>query len=158
RGFRASASPPPPRPDTRIAFLGDSCTFGWGMDTPDTFVALLDARRQSSGGAQLEFINAAYPGHSAVVGAHMLPERVLPLDPDLVVLAFGANNAFRMSLVSDTERFRFFSLRKLLLHSHLYQLLGAWVAGRMPPGIDPRDRDAVMRTPVKKLRRVAFLD
>src|SRR5262245_33528479 len=27
RGFRASGSPPPARPDARIAFLGDSCTF-----------------------------------------------------------------------------------------------------------------------------------
>src|SRR5262249_20163606 len=120
RGFRASAAPPPAHPDACVAFLGDSCTFGWGMDTPDTFVALLDARRRGAGGAGIEFINAAYPGQSAVGGVHTLEERVLPLDPDVVVLAFGANNAFRMSLASDARRFRLFPLRKLLLHSRLY--------------------------------------
>src|SRR5262249_10384568 len=104
------------------------------------------------------FINAAYPGQSAVGGVHMLQERVLPLHPDVVVLAFGANNAFRMSLASDARRFRLFPLRKLLLHSRLYQLFAAWAAGHASAGVDPRDREASMRTPLGRLERVAFLD
>src|SRR5262245_51791539 len=48
-GFRSTGFPPPPAPRHRIAFLGDSCTFGWGVDTPDTFVARLDARQRAAG-------------------------------------------------------------------------------------------------------------
>ncbi len=104
RRFRITGHAPPKSPRARVAFLGDSCTFGWGVDTPGTYIARIDELQRRNGTAQVELINAAYPGDSAVVGLYKLRERVLPLAPDVVVLAFSANNAFRLALVSDAER------------------------------------------------------
>ena len=158
RGFRSTGAPPPAESDVRVALLGDSCTFGWGIDTQDTFAAQLDTRARAAGAPVLEVVNAAFPGQSAVVGTHMLRERVLPLHPEVVVLGFGANNAFRLSLVDDVDRFRLFGLRKLLGHSTLYRVLGSRMAAWRGPAVDPRDRQLIMQRPLEKLTRVAFLD
>ena len=93
----------------RIVFLGDSCTFGWGLDPENTFVAGVEeiVRRR---GRPVQLFNAAYAGDSAVVGSYVLREQVLSLKPDVVVLGYSGNNAFRFATVSDAERFRFFAL------------------------------------------------
>jgi len=158
-GFRGTGLPAPDGAARRVAVLGDSCSFGWGVDTPDTFVARLDARQRADGGAPvLELLNAAYPGQSAVVGEHMLRERVLPLHPDVVVLGFGANNAFRFSLSEDAERFQHVGLRRWLLRSRLMHILLARLAQRAATGVHPRERQAVLATPLSALRRVASPD
>ena len=157
-GFRATGLPPPTDAQRRVAVLGDSCSFGWGVETPDTFVAQLDARQRAAGAPVLELLNAAYPGQSAVVGEHMLRERVLPLRPDVVVLGFGANNAFRFSLVEDADRFRHVGLRRWLLRSRLLHILLARLATNAATGVHPRERQAVLATPFRDLRRVAAPD
>ncbi|HSP97147.1 MAG TPA: GDSL-type esterase/lipase family protein [Candidatus Dormibacteraeota bacterium] len=154
-GFRGTGLPPPDGAARRVAVLGDSCSFGWGIDTPETFVARLDARQRAGGAPVLELLNAAYPGQSAVVGEHMLREKVLPLHPDVVVLGFGANNAFRFSLVEDAERFQHVGLRRWLLRSRLLHILLARLAERAVTGVHPRERQAVLATPFSALRRVA---
>jgi lysophospholipase L1-like esterase len=106
-------------------------------------------------GRSMELINAAYPGDSAVAGSYVLKDRVLPLDPDVVVLGYSGNNAFRFSRVSDAERFRFFALRKLRLHSRLIQIADAWVARRSSQEPHPRDVDALRSIPLANRRRVA---
>jgi lysophospholipase L1-like esterase len=159
RGFRSTGLPPPEQPQARIAFLGDSCTFGFGVNTPEAFVAQIDALQRTSGAPPFELMNAAYLGQSAVVGVHMLRERILPLHPDLVVLGYSANNAFRFSLLNDVDRFRFIGVRKLLLHSRLYEIVAARLANRNNDfNIDPRDRKAIMEVPLAALKRVAFAD
>jgi len=158
RGFRSTGDPVQAAPSRRVAFLGDSCTFGWGMGTGSTFVAKLDDLLRVSGEPACDMMNAAFPGHSAVVGLHILRHRVLPYDPDIVVIAFSAHNAFRFALVSDAERFRFAALRRYVLRSRLLHVVAAWWANRSAPGVDPRQQAAVLRTPVTDLRRVADAD
>ena len=77
RGFRATGFEPPAPPATRVAFLGDSCTFGWNVDTPETYVARIDAMQRRSGPPRFELLNGAYPGDSAVVGLYRLREAIL---------------------------------------------------------------------------------
>lgn len=153
-GFRSSGLPPPAEPKKKVVFLGDSCTFGWGVDTAETFTALLDARCAKEG-EPIEILNAAYPGQSAVSGEYMLRKRVLPLDPNEVVLGFGANNAFRFSLVSDADRFRSFRLRDLLLRSRLFHIAAAALASRRASGVHPRTREEVRKVPLSEQKRVA---
>jgi lysophospholipase L1-like esterase len=158
RGFRSTGYPPPNPSESRVAFLGDSCSFGWGVVTDETFVAQLDAWQRQAGTPSKDLMNAAYPGQSAVVGELMLRQRVLPLDPDVVVIGYSANNAFRFSLLADKERYRYFGLRKLLLRSRLFHILAAGLArSRTQPG-HPRNRAAVSTTPFAALRRVASTD
>ena len=157
RGFRAAGNAPAAA-EKKVVFLGDSCTFGWGVDTADTFIAQLGQLQQSAGNERFAFLNAAFPGHSATVGVHMLRERVLPLKPDAIVLGYSANNAFRFSLASDSDRFRFFGLRKFLLRSRLLHILAAKMVRRFAPRGHPRNRRAISAVPFKQLRRVAATD
>jgi lysophospholipase L1-like esterase len=154
RGFRSAEGVRPSAGETRIAFLGDSCTFGWGLDWEGTFVAGVEEMARRSG-RSIDFINAAYPGDSAVSGSYVLRERVLPLEPDVVVLGYSGNNAFRFSRVSDAERFRFFALRKLLLHSRLIQIANARMARRSSEKPHPRDKEGLRSIPLASRRRVA---
>jgi lysophospholipase L1-like esterase len=158
RGFRSTELPPVNGHARRVAFLGDSCTFGWGMNSEDTFVAQLDALQRVASPPRFDLMNAAYPGQSAVVGVHMLRERVLALHPDLVVIGYSANNAFRFSLVSDAERFRFLRARKLLLGSRLLHIFAAWLVNRRAAGPNPRLRSMILETPLAHLKRVAEPD
>lgn len=158
-GFRRTAIAPPPSPECLVAFLGDSCTFGWDVDTAETFVSQLASIERAAGDEQFEFVNAAYPGHSASIGVYMLRERVLPLHPDVVVLGYSANNAFRFSLMRDADRFHFFGLRKLLLRSRLFHIVAAKLVDRMSAEkADPRNRNAVTAVPLREVRRVASVD
>lgn len=158
RGFRASGAPPASDAERLVVFMGDSCTFGWGVPTPETFVAQLASIEEKAGEKKFAFLNAAYPGHSASVGVYMLRERVLPLHPDVVVLGYSANNAFRFSLTSDAERFRFFGLRKLLLRSRLFHVLAAKLANRSDSEkVHPRNREAVTSVPLQEVERVAAI-
>jgi lysophospholipase L1-like esterase len=157
-GFRTTGLPAPESPAARVAFMGDSCSFGWGLDTEQTFVALLDARQRSAGTPALALWNAAYPGTSAVAGEYVLREHVLPLRPDVVVLGFSANNAFRFADVNDATRFRSFGIRKMLLRSRLWSIAAAWLANRNPPKHNPRTRSIILDMPVHALSRVATLE
>lgn len=154
QGFRSTGMSRPAGEPKRIVVLGDSCSFGWGIGTADTFFAKLDSLEREAGGG-FDVLNAAFPGQSAVAGAYMLRDLVLPLRPDFVVLGFTGNNAFRFSLVPDADRFRFVTMRKLLLRSRLFQILAAKLAERRGPTGNPRDRKAVYAQPVTELRRVA---
>lgn len=155
-GFRDSGLPPLSNAKDLIAFTGDSCTFGWGLDTPDTFIAKLDQlQRQRQGPRQYRLLNGGYPGHSAVVGEYIIRERLLPSDPDIVVLGFNANNAFRFALVPDVARFHRFEFRKFLFSSRLIHVLAAHLANRQPAKGHPRDRAGLNAEPLAELFRVA---
>jgi lysophospholipase L1-like esterase len=155
RGFRSTGRPPPASPSARVAFLGDSCTFGWGVTDQETYVARLDAMQRTAGAPELELVNGGYPGDSAVTGLYRLRERILPLGPDVVVLAFSANNAFRLALRSDARRFALFELRRLFLRSGLVRALSARALRSGDASVHPRDRKAILEREPGRLARVA---
>jgi tetratricopeptide (TPR) repeat protein len=157
RGFRSTGLPPPANPRRRVVLIGDSCSFGFGVDTPDWFVTRLDERQRESG-AGIELTSVAYQGYSAVAGQYVLRERGLPLRPDLVVIAFSANNAFRLSASTDAARFRFFAVRKLVLRSRALQIAASYLANRFRPAASPRDREHLVHAPLPSLRRIADID
>ena len=78
--------------ETRILFVGDSTCFGVGVDLDETFAA-----RATAGLTALwpdrpaHFVLGAFPGYSSHHSAILL-DRLLPLQPDLVVLYVGARN------------------------------------------------------------------
>lgn len=80
-GFRG---PEPVSP--RIACLGDSTTFGWGVTQDQAWPNVLG---QELG---VEVLNAGVPGYSTHQGLATL-DRVLALKPDVVVLAYMIRDA-----------------------------------------------------------------
>jgi len=108
QGFREARTVPREKPDGefRILFLGDSCTFGYGVGVEQTFVQQVEARlREQRGGAPVECINAGVPGYSLLQGWRLLTTEGLGYTPDLVVLNFGWNDYAEWDHRSDLEHY-----------------------------------------------------
>jgi lysophospholipase L1-like esterase len=86
----------------RILSIGDSCTVGWGMPQqlayPQQLQQILDS---SYGVRRFRVINAGVPGYTVLQGVRYLRERGLALKPEIVVIAFGFNDASDGGLVQD---------------------------------------------------------
>jgi lysophospholipase L1-like esterase len=93
--------------EKRVLFIGDSCTFGFGLDYAEGFVekseALLGAEFPN---ADVECINAGVPGYSLFQGWRFLETQGLGYDPDVVVLCFGWNDMSSWDSRSDFEHYR----------------------------------------------------
>lgn len=138
-GFRG---PEPIAP--RIACLGDSTTFGWGVTESQAWPQLL---AQELG---VEVLNAGVPGYSTHQGLATL-DRVLALKPDLVVLAYMIRDA-DPAPVPDAEQPDPGPAQVLQLQRALVSLLPtptpAPPAGdtqRVPPAAYGENLDALVR-------------
>lgn len=85
RGPREYAVRPPPGV-TRVAVLGDSMTFGWGVEDAETYPAQLERMLVERAAGGYEVINAGYPGTCLGEKAAWYAQGVRPLRPSLVVL------------------------------------------------------------------------
>ena len=103
-GFRGPAVLKPRRPGSvRVACLGDSTTYGVGLPLEQTYVAHLGRALEYALQRPLEMVNAGCPGYSSYQGLRLLESDVLPLEPDVVTLLFGAWNDFTPAIGGDDE-------------------------------------------------------
>lgn len=94
-GFRGAERSREKPPGThRVVVLGDSVTFGWGVEDADRFTdvaeRILDEGR--AGGPRIELFNLAVPGYETSHQWIAFRERALALDPDAVVFVFNEND------------------------------------------------------------------
>ena len=86
RGTR-DYSPEPPPGVTRVAVLGDSFTFGWGVEDQETYPALVErALERRLAPRRFEVLNAAFPGTCLGEKAAWYELGVRRFGPRLVVL------------------------------------------------------------------------
>ncbi|MEE3329663.1 MAG: GDSL-type esterase/lipase family protein [Myxococcota bacterium] len=109
-------------PGLRVLALGDSCTFGLGVDDSATWPAQLQGMLESQG-VDAEVINAGVPGYTAFQGLRWLETQGLALKPDVLVVIFGFNDRDFWSSRSDIDTAR--TLERLpwqvvAEHSRLY--------------------------------------
>jgi lysophospholipase L1-like esterase len=96
-----------PPGEVRVLFLGDSCTFGWGVKEEESIPALVEASlRARFPHAAIECINAGVPAYSLLQGYLFLKEEGLAYQPDLVVVSFGTNDMVSWGDQSDIEHYR----------------------------------------------------
>jgi lysophospholipase L1-like esterase len=92
--------------EIRVLFIGDSGTEGVRVALEDTYPAqlarLLDAERP---GHAVVTINAGVFGMTTIDEIHFLTQRLLPLDPDVVVVGLFMANDLNFNL-AHTERSR----------------------------------------------------
>ncbi|HTF86855.1 MAG TPA: SGNH/GDSL hydrolase family protein [Planctomycetota bacterium] len=89
QGFRDPETPIRKLPGLRrLLFLGDSMTWGWGVDDGERFTDLIAADLAPG----FEVINAAVPGYGTDQDFWTLEERGDSLAPDFVVLVFIFND------------------------------------------------------------------
>jgi lysophospholipase L1-like esterase len=129
---------PPKGKAVRILAIGDSCTFGIGVDDDLTWPAQMEKVLNQTGGGGFEVINAGVPGYSAFQGLRYLAERGLSLQPDIVIAGFGFNDSSSWASRSDFEVARGTTLRgwdQELMRSRLYVALHNIAQWIRPPRI-----------------------
>ena len=98
RGFRGPEITPKRDGVMRIVSFGDSSTFGWGVDLEHTYQELL-VDRLAARGVPAESLNFGMPGFTTRHGVNVQKYDASDLDPDVVIISFGANDG-RRGLVS----------------------------------------------------------
>ena len=86
-GFRGGFTPPGDHNGRRIAFLGDSFTFGFGVNDHETFINRLNEKAPEE-----HYFNFAVPGYSTDQQYLLLRRRVFNFRPDVVVLVTYLGN------------------------------------------------------------------
>lgn len=95
QGFRGEESyeVPKARGRRRVLMLGDSFTFGMGVDDHETAPARLEAGlRQVCRDPRIQVVNTGVPSYGTSQELAMLEHYGLPLDPDVVVLGVFSND------------------------------------------------------------------
>lgn len=156
RGFRTPAFRERKSPGVRrIVVLGDSSTFGWGVEAFQTYperLAIALAKRWNVDPARVEVLNLGVPGYSTFQGRVLLEEQALSLAPDAIVWSFLSNDG-ALTGVSDQATFEqrigpTGALLAALHHSRAFETLEAWIAvarRRLAPPAEPDPRDAAQR-------------
>lgn len=89
--------PLPPAPDLRrIAVVGDSSTFGFGIArAEDTYASVLEQRlngQPNARGLRYDVLNFGVGGYSSQQEAIVLRAKVVPLEPTFTILAYSLND------------------------------------------------------------------
>lgn len=122
-GLREREIPRTKRPGVvRVAVVGDSVTFGWGVPQDQTYPrqleAMLNVRRPLGEGIAFEVINFGVGNYAIGDVAAMLEHKALAYDPDLVIYGAFINDAELPAVTSETP---------VLRHS----LFAVWLWGRL---------------------------
>jgi lysophospholipase L1-like esterase len=106
QGFRdAEFNKSKPDDAFRIAFVGDSFTFGWGVNRSDIFVQIIEDRLQKSiKDKRVQVYNFAVPGYQPDNERNMIKHRVVEYNPDLVLIGFTMDED--INPVELNEKFR----------------------------------------------------
>jgi lysophospholipase L1-like esterase len=110
--------------------LGDSITQGFGVEADeDVFTAVLEAKLRAEG-VNAEVLNFGVSGYNTEQEVETLREKGLQFDPDLVVLAFCANDTAPASRKilrelhrEEPEQRAFWNTSPILVESALFRLV-----------------------------------
>ena len=111
-----------------VAFLGDSCTFGVGVNDEQTFPALLQQRLP-----WLRAIDLGVPGYTAYQGRLRLDDYPFPATPAVVVITFGFNDEAVWDNRSDLEHAALLEGRRSWVNSSRFITLLAGLLSRPAP-------------------------
>jgi lysophospholipase L1-like esterase len=132
-GFRGDEFKiPKPAGVHRILCLGDSITFGWGVDNEQTFPALLQQRLRQAGLGAVEVLNAGIGDIGTEEELDELPAFLDSLEIDEIILGFYLNDSrppqgFHDEFMYEGAVNRFFRTSTLVRHSYLLR----WIYERL---------------------------
>ncbi|MCA8925840.1 MAG: SGNH/GDSL hydrolase family protein [Planctomycetes bacterium] len=141
-GLRGAPRPPPEPGALKVLVLGDSMTFGKGVQDGETFPCVLEGLLAERLGRPVRVYNAGVSSYGQIEEAATLAELAPQLEPDVVLLAFTLANDLSddlrwregvQPLVRDDEAAELFQHlaldNPLAWWSRTYRLL-AWRWGR----------------------------
>lgn len=178
RGYPGRDVEPGPHAGTyRILALGDSSTFGWGVESRDSYPAVLERElRRRHPGRSIEVANLGICGYSSFQGKVLLEREGLEYQPDLVTLSYGSNDWSRVPEPFDRAFRRnagwIGGIRALLHRSRAYGIYAAFLTrlvegdwsdrvqkaqqeagGEMPLNVGPEKSETNIREMIGIVRR-----
>jgi lysophospholipase L1-like esterase len=125
-GFRGPAVPRERTgPAVRIAGLGDSVMFGYGVGDDDPYLVrlreTLAARRPE---VAWEVLNSGVPGYNTVMEVETLETKLLDWDPDLVVVGFVANDLKLPNFIRNPQPY--WALDRSYLWKRIQAIIRGW--------------------------------
>ena len=88
----------------RIAVLGDSWAFGWGVNQDEVVTTVVENMLNNFGkGKRFEVLNFSLFGYNLQQEETVLKEKVLAFEPDIVIFAFNVNDLEGLRLESQSD-------------------------------------------------------
>lgn len=83
-----------PPPDTiRIAGVGDSLMFNWGVEPEETCLSVLEEKLERAfAPLNVEILNFAVPGYNTAIEYEVIRQKVLSYHPHLIILGYCGND------------------------------------------------------------------
>lgn len=137
-GFRTGDIPVKKGGDVyRIAVLGDSTAFGWGVNQQERFSEILEKKLNGRGGQYCyEVLNFGIPGYTTFHGKEVFDRYVLKYSPDMIILSFGANDGKKISAAAKRimqSRGLMEDIKYFLWNFKTYRLLRKLILARSNP-------------------------
>ncbi|SYZ74655.1 conserved hypothetical protein [Candidatus Zixiibacteriota bacterium] len=152
------AMPSPTSHAVRIVALGNSVTFGWGVDEDSTFeTQLRQMINKDPALPQVEVINAGIPGYSSFQGRRYYVEEISKLHPDILMVMFGWGDQMpaKDSIPDDKLQMpseSIIHLENFLDRIKLYSLIQNWLHS------NTMDSSLNSRSSVRRVSIVNFYD
>jgi len=121
----------------RIIALGNSCTFGWGVDSDLIYTSRLKQILDK----HYEIINAGVPGYSSYQGRVYFESESVKLKPDYVLILFGWNDHWAAANgIADIDQqlpSKFIiNIQNFLSNFHLYRAIKKALLSSIESDID----------------------
>jgi len=96
-----------PNNTIRIIVLGDSVTFGWGINVSDTYPKVLEKMLNNDLNTTINFevLNFGVPGFNTLEEIHLLEKKGLKYNPDVVIIGYVAGDAENNTKLKTKEVF-----------------------------------------------------
>jgi len=122
---------------TRLLTIGNSCTFGWGVDYERSYPRRLEALLGNS----YQVINSGVPGYTSLQGKRFYASDLRRLRPDIVTVLFAFNDHWAAaSGIADKDQQPLpqpvLDLQNVLSRLHSYRLLKKLILATMEPSMD----------------------
>ena len=80
-------------PEFKLAIVGDSTSFGWKVQYEESYGEVLRGLLEERTGRKVEVRNFSVPGYNSLHNRVTTRDRVMPWNPDLIVLHYDHNDA-----------------------------------------------------------------
>ena len=117
-------------PARTVLVFGDSLSAAYGMAASQGWVALL-GKRLAADGSGWKVVNASVSGETTAGGVSRIDKALVRTDPDVVVIALGANDGLRGLPLATTRA----NLLRLVQASKKHGAEVLLVGMRMPPNL-----------------------